>query len=145
MTAKRHGTRRKYQTGCRCDQCKCAEAGYRKQLRQRQREEIGLFPQVQQNVALGLSLVAGEKPYHDGMVSKPSTSTNALPTVGNPTVDPANLVQAGVTEELDALGSNLRPGLAAVALAMARVLDNPRAISTHPAAAKALTSVLDKL
>ena len=47
--------------------------------------------------------------------------------------------------ELDALGSHSRPGLAAAALSLARVLDNPRAVSTHPAAAKVLTPLLDKL
>jgi hypothetical protein len=36
-------------------------------------------------------------------------------------------------------------GLAAAALALARVLDNPKAVSTQPAAAKVLATTLDKL
>ena len=38
-----------------------------------------------------------------------------------------------------------RPGLAAAALAVARILDNPRAINQQPAAAKVLISMLEKL
>jgi hypothetical protein len=35
--------------------------------------------------------------------------------------------------------------MAQIALAMARVLDNPKAVSSQPPAAKVLTTVLDKL
>jgi len=38
-----------------------------------------------------------------------------------------------------------RPGLAAAALALSRVLVNPRAVNQQPAAAKVLASLLDKL
>jgi hypothetical protein len=41
--------------------------------------------------------------------------------------------------------TDARPGLAQAALAMARVLDNPRAVSSQPAAAKVLAALLDKL
>jgi transposase len=47
-------------------------------------------------------------------------------------------------ELLDAL-TEARPGLAAIARAMSRILDNPKAVSSQPAAAKVLTSLLDKL
>lgn len=53
-------------------------------------------------------------------------------------------VESGVEEEIAGL-AEARPGLAQAALAMARVLDNPRAVSSQPAAAKVLTTVLDKL
>jgi hypothetical protein len=39
----------------------------------------------------------------------------------------------------------LRPGLAQVALALARLMNNPRAVNQQPAAAKALASLLDQL
>jgi len=52
---------------------------------------------------------------------------------------------AGVSAEIEALGSHPRPGLEAVAMAVAEVLDNPKAVSTQPAAAKVLASLLDKL
>jgi hypothetical protein len=54
-------------------------------------------------------------------------------------------VEAGVTEEIDGLAAQARPGLAAAALALARVLDNPPAISSHASAAKVLATLLDKL
>ncbi|MGB9308150.1 MAG: hypothetical protein WCB92_32040, partial [Mycobacterium sp.] len=53
-------------------------------------------------------------------------------------------VESGVEEEIAGL-AEARPGLAQAALAMARVLDGPRAVSSQPAAAKVLTTVLDKL
>ena len=53
-------------------------------------------------------------------------------------------VESGVEEEIAGL-AEARPGLAQAAMAMARVLDNPRAVSSQPAAAKVLTTVLDKL
>jgi hypothetical protein len=42
-------------------------------------------------------------------------------------------------------GTEARPGLVAIALAMARILDNPKAVNQQPAAAKVLASLLDKL
>ena len=38
-----------------------------------------------------------------------------------------------------------RPGLAQAALALARIMDNPRAVNQQPAAAKVLAALLDKL
>jgi hypothetical protein len=49
-------------------------------------------------------------------------------------------VQAEIGAAADA-----RPGLAAVALCLARLVDNPRAVNQHPAAARVLASLLDKL
>ena len=53
-------------------------------------------------------------------------------------------VESAVQSELDGL-TDERPGLAQVALALARLLDNPKAVSSQPAAAKVLTALLDKL
>jgi hypothetical protein len=44
-----------------------------------------------------------------------------------------------------AAASEARPGLTQAALAVARVLDNPKAINQHAAAAKVLSTSLDKL
>jgi hypothetical protein len=41
--------------------------------------------------------------------------------------------------------ADARPGLAQVALALARILDNPKAVSSQPAAAKVLAALLEKL
>ena len=54
-------------------------------------------------------------------------------------------VERGVTIEIDGLASQARPGLAQVALALARIMDNPRAVNQQPAAAKVLGTVLEKL
>jgi hypothetical protein len=53
-------------------------------------------------------------------------------------------VESGVTAEIDGLAAQARPGLAQAALALARILDNPKAISQQPAAAKTLATLLDK-
>ena len=54
-------------------------------------------------------------------------------------------VESGVAAEIDGLASEARPGLAQVALALARVLDNPKAVNQQPAAAKVLVALLEKL
>jgi hypothetical protein len=53
-------------------------------------------------------------------------------------------VELAVREEI-APAVESRPGLAATALALAQLLDNPRARNQHPAAAKVLTQLLDEL
>ena len=47
-------------------------------------------------------------------------------------------VELGVAAEIDGLASQARPGLAQAALALARLMDNPRAVNQQPAAAKVL-------
>jgi hypothetical protein len=47
--------------------------------------------------------------------------------------------------EIEAIGAHHRPGLAAAALALARILDNPKALSTQPAAARQLVAILGTL
>ena len=68
-----------------------------------------------------------------------ATVLQVRPTEGAP-------VESAVQEEINGVTSaELRPGLVQVALAMARILDNPRAPSAQPAAAKVLVTVLDTL
>jgi hypothetical protein len=43
------------------------------------------------------------------------------------------------------VAAQARPGLAQAALVVARVLDNPKAVNPHAAAAKVLSALLDKL
>jgi hypothetical protein len=54
-------------------------------------------------------------------------------------------VRLGVAAETDGLAAQARPGLAQAALAVARVLDNPKAVNQHAAAARVLSALLDKL
>jgi hypothetical protein len=53
-------------------------------------------------------------------------------------------VESGVEAEIEGL-TEARPGLAEMALAMARILDNPKAVNQQPAAARVLVLLLDKL
>jgi hypothetical protein len=122
-----HGSRQSYKRGCRCDLCKCAEREYKRDLRQRQREEVGEF--VTRGVP-SLSLVAGGG---SGLL----TSGNAANSCG--------AVESAVAEEIAALEAHSRPGIEAACLALAAVLDNPKAVSTKPAAAAKLVHLLDTL
>lgn len=54
-------------------------------------------------------------------------------------------VESGVQAEISDLAAEARPGIAQVALALGRLMDNPRAVNQQPAAAKVLTTILDKL
>jgi hypothetical protein len=70
----------------------------------------------------------------------------SIPEYGPSTSDYLHIgVVEAVSLEIDGLGANLRPGLAAAALALARILDNPRAVSTQPAAAAQLVNILGQL
>ena len=53
-------------------------------------------------------------------------------------------VEAGVESEIAGL-SEARPGLAQTALALARLMDDPKAKNQQPAAAAKLADILDKL
>ena len=53
-------------------------------------------------------------------------------------------VEAATQEEVSGM-STTRPAMVAIALAMARLLDNPRVASAQPPAAKVLVSVLETL
>jgi hypothetical protein len=108
--AAKHGMRRGYNDGCRCDDCKGAQRVYQQRYRERRADRaVALLPPAPE---------PGEHP-------RP--------------------VERGVTAEIDGSAAQARPGLAQVALALARVMDNPRAVNQHPAAAKVLSALLDKL
>ena len=129
MSGKQRHGRASYKRGCRCGLCKCAENKYRRALRKRHAEEAGLFAGP---ASPSLRLVRGEA----------LTSENAPNGSPSPL---ANMVESAVAEEIGALGGHNRPGLEAVALALARLMDNPRVVSTQPAAAKVLVALLEKL
>jgi hypothetical protein len=54
-------------------------------------------------------------------------------------------VVSGVAEAIESLAGHKRPDLAAAALALASVLDNPKAISTWPAAAAKMSDLMEQL
>lgn len=115
--AAQHGTRTRYNTGCRCDACKQASRDYDKIRRQRM-------------------LASKHGP----------AAVTALPTAGAPASDEVGRVEAGVLAEIGALSTTgSRQGLVEIAIALARVLDSPLAIAQHPSAAHRLSETLDKL
>jgi hypothetical protein len=64
----------------------------------------------------------------------------------SPDTPQAGAVEAAVELEITGLAqAEARPGLAQAALALARIMDNPKAISQQPAASKSLAEILDKL
>ena len=116
-----HGTRSGYLTGCRCDRCRYAQRLYQRRYRERRAN--------------------GETRPHSPPVVVPE-----LPQAEACQIDTPGPVEAAVQQEISGLAqAQWRPGLVAIALAMARILDNPRAPSAQPAAAKVLVSVLDTL
>lgn len=119
--AAKHGTPRCYRDGCRCDDCRAAIAAYQADYQRRKKsgEQIGPPGRV---------------------VSLPA------PKLANDTPSGPGPVEAAVQVEIEGLQQTLdRPGLAQTALAMARILDDPRARSQQPAAAANLANLLDKL
>ena len=118
--AARHGTRSKYNTGCRCDACVKASRDYDKARR-----------------------LAGRR----GPVKAAQVSTLPTPKSVADAVDrEAGRVEAGVMAEIGELSTAAsRQGLVEIAIALARVLDSPLAIAQHPSAAHRLSETLDKL
>lgn len=116
----RHGTRTSYNEGCRCDKCKTAEAEYQK----RRRHGVGTVTPINPTV----------------------TETGGGEPQGGITVPPVGPVETGVIEECkDAPVAKSRPGLYQMALALARVLDNPVTVAQHPSAAHRLSEILSEL
>jgi len=111
--AAKHGTRHPYNDGCRCDECRGANAAYRQRYRQRQRS---------------LSPVPNGTP-----------AANAAP---EPTVPAPS---SRVSRKRSAVQVLRRAPAWQAALAMARILDDSKAVNQQPAAAKVLASLLDKL
>ena len=118
--ASQHGTRTRYNTGCRCDECKQASRDYDKTRRQRM-------------------LATKHAP---AKVTKLPTMT----AVPDPVQPDAGRVESGVLAEIEQLSTTAsRQGLVEIAIALARVLDSPLAIAQHPSAAHRLSETLDKL
>lgn len=69
----------------------------------------------------------------------------SLPASATPDPVGPGPVESTVEDEIGGLAADARPGLAQAALAMARILDNPKAVNQQPAAAKVLAALLDKL
>lgn len=115
--AAQHGSRTRYNSGCRCDECKKASRDYDKVRRQR--------------------MLASK---HGG------GTVTTLPTSTNADEHQPGMNEAGVLAEIGSLSTAAsRPGLVAVAITLARVLDSPLAIAQHSSAGHRLSETLDKL
>lgn len=120
--ATRHGTRSKYNSGCRCDDCVTAERSYQEKRRQTK--------------LMAASPVVGSGP----VVQFRQVAAGAVQSAE------LGRVEAGVISELEGLAqAEERPGLKETALALARIMDNPKAVNQQAAAAAKLTDLLDKL
>jgi hypothetical protein len=115
MSAK-HGTRRCYVGGCHCDPCRAANRNYERERVARRAN--GEAPQLRRAPVVTLP----EQPVGPGPVER------------------------AVTSEVSGLAlAAARPALVETAVSLAKILDNPRAISQQPAAAGKLVDLLDTL
>jgi hypothetical protein len=73
---------------------------------------------------------------------RPRVQVVSTPPADSPEPGP---VEAATQQEINGLAAQTRPGLVQIAIAMARLLDNPRVASAQPPAAKVLVSVLETL
>jgi hypothetical protein len=115
-----HGTRSGYLRGCRCDRCRHAQALYQRRYRERKAN--------------------GETRPHSApvVVAQLPTAEELQPCGPGP-------VESAVEAEISGLAqAELRPALAAIAAAMARLVDSP-ASTPKPQAARVLASVLETL
>ncbi len=118
--AVRHGTRTRYNSGCRCDECRQAARDYDKARRQAMNAQK-------------------HAPATVTALPKP-TKLAPVPDSG------PGRVEAGVLAEITGLSTAAsRQGLVEIAIALARVLDSPLAIAQHPSAAHRLSETLDKI
>jgi hypothetical protein len=121
MPTKTHGLRRYKVDGCRCDECKAANAASQADLRRRR--------------AAG-EVVPQKRPAAVVSLNAPVAAESAEP----------GPVELGVEAEIAGLAqTETRPGLAQAALELARVMDNPRALGQKAAASKALAEILGVL
>ena len=133
-----HGTRQRYaEDKCRCAPCKAAMSQYMREYKARR---AGADIPVPTRGRPRKAAVAV-----DGSAAGSATVT-ALPGAATTPVARTGPAEAAVLEELSSLTSaETRKGAAQAALAMARILDNPLALSQQPAAAAKLTAILEDL
>lgn len=135
-----HGKRATYVRGCRCKLCCEANTQYGKDLKARKRrgekiqpafEKIQAPEKIQSPLASVTKLIAGVVPPPDPPAPDP---------------DEPGSVEIAVMKEMRSLSAfRRRPGLVESVRSMAKVLDNPEAVTTHPSAHRQLTMGLEKL
>lgn len=122
-----HGTRSRYNAGCKCDACRKAENDYRKRRRRSKRAE-----------ERGVKLVVTPQADDREAVPEPERKLPASAGTGS--------VERALMEQVEGLaGAEDRPGEVAVVRALGRILDDPLAISQHPAASARVLDYMAKL
>jgi hypothetical protein len=121
-----HGTRQAYSKGCRCAECKAAQAGYMRGYKARK-------------AGADIPTRKPGRPRKDATVTALPTALATAPLV-------AGEHERAVLEELATLTSaETRKAAATAAVAMARLLDNPLALAQQPQAAARLTTIMEDL
>jgi hypothetical protein len=115
-----HG-RRGYRQGCRCDECRLAEREYQQELKQR---KAGPDPDL------------GIEASNAGLAFLPG---------GRAPVEAVGPRVAAFRRALESLDSDKVPDLVAAAESLAEVLDNPKALSTRPAAAAKFADLMSQI
>ena len=121
--AVQHGTRTKYNQGCRCEPCVQCSRDYNKARAQaiRAKKHAPATAATVTKLPNGPHLAVAQE-YEPGRV------------------------ESGVMNEIAGLSTAAsRQGLVEIAIALARVLDSPLAIAQHPSAAHRLSETLDKI
>lgn len=117
-----HG-RARYTKGCRCGVCREANRAYQRRYRAEKLKPVPDLP-------------AAAKPAETREFGGDTWTR----------IESSNVVAEAVQRQLDELGvQERRPGLAAVALRLAELLDNPLALPQHPSAAGRLVEILGQL
>lgn len=126
-----HGTRPRYNKGCRCDECTQAERDYARARRQAKNvEKSG-----------GGSKVSPIAVLNTGRLDTPA------PTQSSPGEEPVyGPVETAIRKQLGELSTvDSRSGEAEMAYALAAVMDDKRAIAQKASAARQLSELVDKL
>lgn len=124
-----HGTRSRYNAGCRCERCVGAQRAYdRARADKRRGLQVVSAPQAP------APAVAATTP-----AVEPADGVPAAPT------GPGD-VELGVRARIEMLSTaEKRPDLVAICVALARVMDTPQAMPQHSAASHRLRETLHEL
>jgi hypothetical protein len=124
-----HGKRSTYVRGCRCELCCAANTAYGIELKARRRRGDKIQPPLASIASV--TSIRGAKP--------PTPAPARDPDEQGPN-------ELSVIKEMKGLSATTkRPGLVQSIIAMAKILDNDAAVTTHPSAQRRLEEGLDKL
>lgn len=122
--------RSQYLKGCRCDECRAANSDYMKARR---------LAKAAQSESGAKKEPAKASERHLNVVEMPSQPTEPE----SPTDELS--VERAVREEIGKLDCADRPGLAAIAIRLAQVLDKKSAVAQYANASARLTDVMEQL